>query len=60
MPITYFKYDNGYTVPMNRKELILEGKDAINFENAFTRKLSADEMKEIENAEALYKKHCML
>lgn len=45
---------------MDRKELILEGKDALNFENAFTKKLSEDKIKEIEKAEALYKKHCAL
>jgi len=45
---------------MDIKELVLEGKDAQSFENAFTKKLSDAEIKEIENAEALYKKHCKL
>ena len=45
---------------MDRKELVLEGKDAVNFEMAFTKKLSEDKVKEIEKAEALYKKHCRI
>lgn len=45
---------------MDTKELVLEGKEAQDFETAFTRKLSEAEIKEIETAEALYKKHCKL
>lgn len=42
------------------KELVLEGKDAQNFESILSKKLSAKEAKVIEEAEALYKKHCRL
>lgn len=42
------------------KELVLEGKDAQKFEKAFAKKLSKTELKEIKNAEILYKKHCDL
>lgn len=45
---------------MTEKELVLEGKDAEKFEDDFTRDLSIEEKKELDEAEELYKKNCKL
>ena len=45
---------------MINEELILEGEEAEEFEEALKRGLSSKEIKELEEAEEFYKKHCRL
>lgn len=45
---------------MTEKELVLEGKDAKEFLENLSRELTIEEKKELDEAEALYKKHCRL
>lgn len=45
---------------VNEKELVLKGKDAKKFLDSFSKPLSVKEKKKIDEAEALYKKHCVL
>lgn len=45
---------------MTNEELILEGAEAERFEKTLKKGLSRKEMKELEEAEEFYKKHCKL
>jgi len=45
---------------MDEKDLVLKGKDAKKFLESFSKPLSVKEKRKIEEAEALYGKHCVL